>query len=334
MGTGIYTLANDRVLDQVIALLNSIEVIAGTDMPVCILPYDDQVSALREAIRDYPQVQLFQDTAIIEKWDRFAQAIWDCHPTAKQTWIERGWGEGYHRFGTHRRYCGFDGPFEKFIYMDADTVLLSPVESIFAQLDSMDWVVYDFQYKDPSHVYSLESPRLHQVFAPERIEREIFCSGFYATKRNVFTEETLTWLVETLRSGEAEILYPMAPDQTILNYMVMRSQISSCNLVHVLGADQRTGNSVTSPHFEVADNLVYDHGKRLTYLHYIGISSKHFAALTQGENVDFPYRDVFFHYRFLKHPEQRPTLAGQPKSYKQPPLSLKQRVFRKLGLTR
>ncbi len=40
---GICTLANDRVYDQLIALLNSIEVNGGKALPVCVYPYDDNI---------------------------------------------------------------------------------------------------------------------------------------------------------------------------------------------------------------------------------------------------------------------------------------------------
>ena len=36
--SGIYTLANDRVFDQLVALLNSIEVNISPDIPVCVIP--------------------------------------------------------------------------------------------------------------------------------------------------------------------------------------------------------------------------------------------------------------------------------------------------------
>ncbi|WP_375539518.1 hypothetical protein [Planktothrix sp. FACHB-1365] len=35
---GIYTLANDVVFDQLVALLNSIEVNISPDIPVCVIP--------------------------------------------------------------------------------------------------------------------------------------------------------------------------------------------------------------------------------------------------------------------------------------------------------
>jgi hypothetical protein len=103
----------------------------------------------------------------------------------------------------------------------------------------------------------------------------------------------------------------MAPDQTMLNYLVMRRGVNSCNLALTLPPAERTGNSVTSSHFTVKHHRVYDKGVPLLYLHYIGLSSKLFARLCHGENVDLPYRDVFLHYRYLHNPEHRPALAGK-----------------------
>jgi hypothetical protein len=122
----------------------------------------------------------------------------------------------------------------------------------------------------------------------------------------LFSRDHRDWLLEKLREGDAEVLYPMAPDQTLLNYMVMRSGIPIYNVALNLPRTERTGNSVTSPHFQAEDHILYDRGYRLTYLHYIGISSKVFARICGGENLDIPYRDIFLHYRYLYEPDQRP----------------------------
>ncbi|MEG3438510.1 hypothetical protein V0288_15370 [Pannus brasiliensis CCIBt3594] len=148
---GICTLANDRVYDQPVALLNSIEVNAGKEIPVCVYPYDDNTERIAAEIAKRPNVQLFRDREVIDRRDAFARAAWEPHPTARERWREAG-SEGYHRFGTHRRYCAFDGPFDRFLYMDGDTLLMGAVDFVFDRLDSADRVVYDFQYKDPTHV--------------------------------------------------------------------------------------------------------------------------------------------------------------------------------------
>ena len=328
---GICTLANDRVYDQLVALLNSIEVNGGKDLPVCVYPYDDNIERIRAEIAQRPNVQLFDNRDVIDLWDNFAKSAWEPHPTAKERWLKAG-SKGYHRFGTHGRYCAFDGPFDRFIYMDGDTLLMSPLDQVFAQLDNYDCVVYDFQHKDITHVYEVTSPKLLEIFSQERLNQEIFCSGFYGSKKGLFDEERRNWLIEQLRAGEAEILYPMAPDQTIVNYMMMRSNFSIYNLALQLPKEERTGCCVTSPHFQALDNILYDKGKRLTYLHYIGLSSSLFTRLCSGENLDFPYRDIFLHYRYLYQPSQRPIFTGSPKPYQPPTPTFWQKVTRKLGV--
>ena len=265
---GICTLANDYVYDQLIALLNSIEAIEGKDTPVCVYPYDDRTEKIAAEIAKRPQVELYQNIDSIQTWDKFAASVWDAHPTAKKRWLKAG-STGYHRFGTHRRYCAFDGPFSRFIYMDADTLLMEDLQPIFAKLEEYDCVVYDFQYKDPTHVYEVSSSKLTEIFPEARIKTEIFCSGFYGSKKGLFDLAQREWLLEQLKKGEAEILYPLAPDQTIINYMMMKSGFSIYNLALNLSKKERTGCCVTSPHFTNQNNILYDRGNRLTYLHNI-----------------------------------------------------------------
>lgn len=329
---GLYTLANDVVLEQVVALLNSIEANAGrradgSPYPVIICPYDDRLDRLRAAIADRPHVQLWDDPDSIAHWDRFAQTVWDNTPNYRER-MKLAPGQ-YHRMGTHRRFVSLDGPFDRFIYLDADTLVLQPLAPLFAALDEADWVVYDFQHKDPTHVYTVDAPVLTQTFSADRVAQEIFCSGMYGARRGLFPEERLTELLAQLRSGEAELLYPSAPDQSLLNYMVMRSNLRITNLALSWPKEQVTGNSVTSPHFVERSGQVFDRDRPLIYLHYIGLSSALFDRLCGGENLDIPYRDTFLHYRYLQHPEQRPALTGRPRSLNPAP-TLWQRFRRKV----
>lgn len=330
MVDGIYILANDVVYDQLVALLNSIEANAGKKYPVSIVPYDDRLEQVKREISNRSNVEIFADTAAISRWEDFSCQVWQTHPNAFKRWQESGIS-GVYRLGMHRRFCGFDGPFEKFIYLDADILVMNSLEDIFQQLNNHDFVVYDFQYKDPTHVYNVNYENILDVFPQSRIDEEIFCAGLYGSKKGVFEEERRKYLLSQLGQGEAEILYMNAPDQTILNYMVMRSGISSYNFAKQLSVSETTGCCVTSSHFESLNNILYDKGNQLTYLHYIGLSSSLFSRVCAGENVDFPYRDVFLHYRYLHEPEKQPKFKNKPKAYNAPP-SLATRVLKKLGL--
>jgi hypothetical protein len=327
---GICTLANDRVFDQTIALLNSIEAVMGKDFPVCIYPYDDNTSKLTAEIVDRPQVRLYDDRDSIEQWDDFCKKVWEKHPNAFARWQKAG-SEGYHRFGTFRRYGAFDAPFDRFLYMDADTLLLGNVTPIFDKLDEFDCIVYDFQYKDLSHVYDVNYPKLRELFNDDRLQKEIFCSGFYASKKDLFPIEKRDWLLSQLNGGDAPVLYPMAPDQTVINYMMMRADAKIYNFALELPKEEVTGCCVTSSHFTEENNLLYDKGIPLIYLHYIGLSSRLFDRVCQGENIDFPYRDLFLHYRYLYESDKRPQFTTKAKAYDAPP-SLVQKIAGKFGV--
>ncbi|GAA6620302.1 Npun_R2821/Npun_R2822 family protein [Scytonema sp. NUACC26] len=330
MTEGIYILANDIVYDQLVALLNSIEANAGKKYPICIIPYDERLERVKCELQNRTNVTIFEDNGILKSWNEFATKVWQAHPNAFKIWQENGIS-GIYRHGMHRRFSCFDGPFEKFIYLDADIVILNSLEYVFQQLNKNDFVVYDFQYKDPKHVYNLNSDKLLDIFSEARITNEIFCAGMYGSKKGLFNERRREELISWLEKGEAEILYMNAPDQTILNYMIMRSGISSYNFALHLSKSERTGCSVTSNHFEEKNNILYDRGNRLTYLHYIGLESQLFTNVCSGKNIDFPYREVFLHYRYLHEPNKRPKFKRKPKAYNAP-ASLFTRLLRKLGL--
>ena len=315
MKTCIYTLANDVVLDQLIALLNSIEVNVGSDFPVRVVAYSDPLDKVREEVRSRKNVELLEAHELFLPWEEFSKKAWANNSYAQKVWREKG-VSGVYRLASNHRYFAFDqkSDFEKFIYFDADVLVLNPIDFIIEKLDEYQFVTYDFQYKDPGHIYNLNSPRLFEIFPESRIRSEIFCAGCFAGRRGLFSEQERNWIIDKLQSGEGEILYPSAPNQSLLNYMKMRLNLESYNFALELDSSKKTGNSVTSSHFQCRDNILYDKGERLTYLHYIGLPAQLFTRLCQGENIDFPYRDLFLYYRYLKNPEQRPVLKGSPKS--------------------
>lgn len=325
---GVYILANDVVCDQLIALINSLEQNVGTDLPICIVPYDNNTEKSRLVTKRYRQVQWFDDEALLNKWETFASKIWQANSAALADWKARGIS-GVSRMGMHRRFCCFDGPFERFIYLDADILAMNSFDLLFDSLNNYDFVTYDFQYKDLSHVFAVDAPNLTDVFERDRLETEIFCAGLFASKKGLFTEQMLSDLLASLQAGEAEILYYNGPDQSILNYMVMKSNINAVNLSRVLPTEARTGCCVTSSHFEERNNVLFDKEQQLTYLHYIGVSSRCFASLCAGENIVFPYRDLFLHYRYLNGGD-RPKLTGKPIYHNAPTETFKTKLSRKI----
>ncbi|MGD1853069.1 MAG: Npun_R2821/Npun_R2822 family protein [Leptolyngbyaceae cyanobacterium] len=331
MKRGIYTLANDVVYDQLVALLNSLEQNSG-HIPVCVIAYNHQIERVAAEIANRSNVSLLNNPDLFKFWEDFSLRVWQTHPTAIQQWKASGVTTQFYRVGENHRYVSFDpvAPFEEFIYLDADTLVMQPLDFMFERLNQADVVVYDFQFKDLSHIFNVNSDKLVTVFSEERLQRDIFCSGCYASKRGLFSKGELDHVVETLDQGNAEVLYMGAPNQSLLNYMVQINNHSVHNVaLEWRDQNKATGNAVSSKHFEEKDGLVYDHGKLLSYLHYIGLSSKLFRRVCSGENLDFPYRKTFLHYRYLHEP--MPMFEGRATDYNQPP-SLGTRLLKKIGL--
>jgi hypothetical protein len=312
---GIYTLANDNVIDQLIALLNSIEANYSKTIPVCVIPYDDNIKKVKEEIGKRKNVFLFDDEKIIKDWEDYVNRIWKLASVGNF---------GRHMLGVHRKLCVFNGPFRKFVFLDADALVMNSLEHVFEMVENYAFVVNDFQYKDKSHVFNSKSPILKQIFSDEELMK-IFCVGFYASKKKLFSETEKQNIIEQIKK-ESEILYPRAPEQSILNYMVLKSGIKIKNLA--FEKNKVTGNSAHTSHFTEKNHILYDKGNRLTYLHYIGVSKDVINKVCAGENLDFPYRDIFLYYRFMKEPEKMPKFTGKPKPYGQK--SLKEQVIDKL----
>ncbi|MBD2193956.1 MULTISPECIES: Npun_R2821/Npun_R2822 family protein [Calothrix] len=307
---GIYTLANDVVYDQLVALLNSIEANAGKNIPICVIPYNEQLDKVKAEIATRENVTLFADYASINYWDNFATQVWKNYPRAQKTWREWGLAELY-RLPMHRKLCALDGNFDKFIYFDADTLLMSPIDYIYVKLNQYDWVTNDFQYKSElKYIFDGAPDLIKQVLPAEKLPSHIFCAGWFAAKKQIFSADLLTTLLDKLQSGEADVMALGGPDQSLFNYMVLKSDIAYYNFAYD-DYENTTGNHWISQ-FDVQDYVLYDKGRRLTYLHYMSIGASAFTKLCAGEDVDIPYRDVFLHYRYLKSPEQRPQKFIRP----------------------
>ena len=319
---GIYILANDFVYDQLVALLNSIEVNVGADVPVCIIPYDDRLNQVRTEVDHRPQVTLFEDRAAIAKWEAFAIRAWQTHDRAQTTWKARDLPSTY-RLAMHRKLCCFEGEFDQFIYFDADTLALGSVDAMFAKLAAFDWVANDYQYcSDRKYIFDAPQEQLEKVFTADQIASNIFCAGWFASKKGVFSDAMLAELLRALAAGEADLMALWGPDQSLMNYMVLRSGIAYYNFAFHGGAP----GSHWSSQFDEVDHVLYDQGRRLTYLHYMSIASTKFNRLCEGIDVEIPYRDLFLHYRYLNAATQRPTEFVKLKEARSPHQFFSQKI--------
>ena len=66
MSRGIYITANDRVLDQAIALIESIRVYDETT-PIVLIPYDENYQTIAEILNQRYGVTVYPDLALVDR---------------------------------------------------------------------------------------------------------------------------------------------------------------------------------------------------------------------------------------------------------------------------
>ncbi|TVQ07382.1 MAG: methionine synthase [Leptolyngbya sp. DLM2.Bin27] len=278
---GIYITANDRVIDHAIACLNSIRAHDPT-IPVMLIPYSDdyhQVAALLH--RDYG-VELYPDLAFIQRLSENLQAIFGANFFARPN--------------TFRKQACWFGPFERYLYIDTDVVVLSAIAQVLDHLDDYDFLCYDYQHRGGIHNVFGPAVIDQQVFTPAELT-EVFNTGFWASKGGLLSESDL---YEVFQDCAAHPDYfdfsEKTSDQPIINYLILKRVARRFNLVRQPGGGP--GSWAGSSHFVQTGMALSDPnvGKPLDYLHWAGY------RIQPG----CPYWDIWAYYRYLHDPDSRP----------------------------
>ena len=200
---GIYTLANDSVYNQLIALINSIEINIGSDIPICIIPYNQNLNLVKQEINLRPNLRLFEDWDIINYWDKFVNRVWDSHPRNQDSKLTRpGWYKGF----VHRKYAAFNGDFDKFIFYDADSLAMKAIDDVISKLDQYQLVFDDWEHtKPPENTDIILEKVSHQYnLSEDELRLRIHCNSFVASHKNLFSENDLKNL-EKNQIGRAHV---------------------------------------------------------------------------------------------------------------------------------
>lgn len=314
MKFGIYTLANDAVYDQLVALINSIEANVSLDVPICIIPYDQRLDLVKQFVDSRKNLTFFENLESLRRWDTFAEEVWAAHPAAKQTNLARN---AWYKSPLLRKLAAFDGEFDKFVFYDADSLAMKPLDSVWQKLDS-----YDFVFDDWEHIKSREVAALNLslieasgLYQEQDVRPKLHCSSFFASKRGIFAHSEIESMKQQLiEQGQVAWIARLWDDAFLFNYLTLRCDRPFFNFTLSPNGQDKTGNCANADPFVNIDNVLYNQDglKPIHRLHYMGYSSRDFARLAQGEDVNIRYRDEFLYYRFLKNPEQKPIQLKSP----------------------
>ncbi|NMG60587.1 methionine synthase [Geitlerinema sp. P-1104] len=308
----IYTLANDVVYDQLVALLNSIEANVGTDIPVCVIPYDDRLERVKSHLEQRENVSLFDKTDILEQWDQLVNDLWESHSRAQDpASTYPAWYQGF----VHRKFAAFDGDHDKFIFMDADSLAMKQFDDIFDKLDEYDLVFNDWEHAKPREVTEVDLSKIEAAteLSEAEIRPKLHCDSFFGSKQGLLGIGQLDeFRKRAIEHSEIEWVRPRSwwSSSGLFTYMTFPGDLKMFNFTRSDNPQERTGNCADADPFVSRDGVLYNEEglKPIHRIHYMNYSSTDFARLTQGEDVKIRYQDTFLHYRFLKEPHLKPTI--------------------------
>jgi hypothetical protein len=274
MKRGIYIIANDKVTDQAIALLNSIR-LHDADTPIVMIPYDDNYHAIAETLNKYYGVTIYEDLDFI---DRLSQKL---HETFG--------GKFFARPNQFRKQACWFGPFDEFLYIDTDIVVFEKIIDNLNYLESTDFICCDYQHL--GGIKNVFSPKIIEdnIFTETEV-KDIFNGGFWGSKKNLISEDELYEIfTECAANTEYFDFSEKTSDQPIINYMLLKRIPRRFNIVRREG--KAPGNWAGTPHFQTQENFLIDPtvNQPLQYLHWAGIKIK----------PGSPYWETWLHYRNL-----------------------------------
>lgn len=117
---GVYFLANDKIQELAIAFLNSFRKF-NPDIPLCLIPYDSNFKEIA-SLSDRYNFSIFTGNEILNICDKISNRFLD------------------YTAGNFRKLALWEGPFDEFIYIDIDTVVLQNIEFCFQYLSEYDFV--------------------------------------------------------------------------------------------------------------------------------------------------------------------------------------------------
>ncbi|HEY9596715.1 MAG TPA: Npun_R2821/Npun_R2822 family protein [Cyanophyceae cyanobacterium] len=289
MSRGIYIIANDKVTEQAIALLKSIRCY-DTETPVVLIPYDDNYHAVAETLNQAFGVTVYDDLEFI---DRLSKRL---HQTFGQQFFARP--------NQFRKQACWYGPFDEFLYIDTDIVVFEKIIDNLNYLAEYDFICADYQHS--GGIKNVFSPTvLEQGVFTEEDCKGIFNGGFWASKKNLISEEDLyNTFMECAAHPEYFDFSEKTSDQPIINYMILKRVPRRFNVVRRPG--KAPGNWAGSAHFVQDGYRLIDPkvNQPLQYLHWAGI------RIQPG----CPYWDIWEHYRYLNEPKPERQPPPPPKS--------------------
>jgi len=198
---GVYFLANDNTLELSIAFLNSLRKY-NPDISLCLIPYNSNYKNIA-ALCDKYYFSILEDNEILDTCDKISFSFYG------------------HISGSFRKLALWAGPFDEFIYIDTDTVVLKNIEFSFKYLSEYDFITSHSNIPSIRKWVWKDSVYKADVLSEEQINFAAN-TGFIISHKKIFSLE----LIQKKLPAALEIKNHMelwCGEQPFLNYLFVTS---------------------------------------------------------------------------------------------------------------
>jgi hypothetical protein len=216
---GVYFLANDALLDLVIAFLNSFRRY-NPDIPLCLIPFDDHADGIRNLAVAY-QFSELSSRELLTECDSISYPLYGVCA------------------GQYRKLAAWMGAFDEFIYIDVDTIVLSNVEFAFSLLSEYEFVTA--RSNVPSYIRWVWKDSIWSagLLRKEQIEYAA-CTSFIVSRAGALSLDAVQKRMPEIISL-APHMELLCAEQPVLNYLIVTSGGKYSSLQSLACGSRREG---------------------------------------------------------------------------------------------
>ncbi|TDB82457.1 hypothetical protein [Micromonospora sp. KC721] len=283
MQRGAYFLANDDILEQAIGFLNSFRIHNPT-IPLCLVPFADNFARI-SGLADRYNFTIWRDNDTLRRCDAISEQFHDGST-----------------MGQYRKLAMWRGPFEEFVYIDSDTIVLESIDFAFDHLSRYDFVTSHSDIPRIRHWVWRDS--IFQTNALRREQIEYAANTGFVVSRAGLLDPEAVWGDLSAPLSLAPHMELLCREQPLLNYLIVTSGRPYSSLWTIaaekndpdIPQEQWAGHDIGRVD---AGRLIPSQVNRVLLVHWAGEWQR---FRTEGGTL--PYYDLWQHYRMISGDER------------------------------
>lgn len=254
--TGVYFLADDRVLALSIAFLNSLRE-KNSDISIALLPFGGGTRGIRKLQKKF-KFDIFYDKTIFDECDEIGRKF------------------SPNKVGLFRKLAVWMGPFDRFVYIDVASVVTNNLQIVFPYLAEFDFIASRSNVANDVRVIWRPDVLTTGILNNSQIEYAGSTNFFLSKKGALDFRRSRPLINEAI--ANSTYMCPGAAERAMINFLLARyelkcsslTQISSNREIPYFPQEAWAGNQLW--YFDKKLNASYDGWKvAVLFIHWGGL---------------------------------------------------------------